>query len=118
MRSRLAMVLSLLLVASALAFAAPAAHASDGGVVLAQENVTEQDESEGGETGGGDGEGQSDPDAETGAGEGEQATEPEETGPPWTYQMAWITLALLALLGLGLVVLYYRLIAQRRKGEA
>jgi hypothetical protein len=40
-----------------------------------------------------------------------------ETGPPWTYQMARITLVLVGLLGLGLGLLYYRLVVRRRRGD-
>ena len=109
MRSRLAMVLSLVVVLGSLAFLSGPAAASSG-VTLAQEQPGEDAETEGGE-------GQDDPAAETGADEGqEEAT--EETGPPWTYQMARITLVLLVLLGLALVLLYFRLVAKRRKGEA
>ncbi|CAN5523227.1 hypothetical protein BH20ACT21_BH20ACT21_13180 [soil metagenome] len=41
-----------------------------------------------------------------------------ETGPPWTYQMAKITLAMLLLLGLAIGAIYYRLIVRRRRGDA
>jgi hypothetical protein len=44
------------------------------------------------------------------------ATE-EEAGPPWTYQMARISLALLALLLLGMGAVYYRLVVKRQRGE-
>jgi hypothetical protein len=40
-----------------------------------------------------------------------------ETGPPWTYQMARITLVLVGFLGLGLGLLYYRLVVRRRRGD-
>jgi hypothetical protein len=41
-----------------------------------------------------------------------------ETGPPWTYQMAKITLVLLLLLGLSIGGIYYRLVVRRRRGDA
>ena len=113
MRSRL--VLILLLVATSVLIVAPAAAASSEGLVLAQD-TGEEPQVEGGEGQDEGGAGQDDPEAESGANQG-QTEEVEETGPPWTYQMAWITLALLLFLGIGLVVLYYRLVAQRRKGE-
>ena len=116
MRSRLAMVLSVVLVLGSLALLGSPAVASSG-VTLSQEQPGEDAETEGGEgQDEGGGAGQDDPAAETGADEG-QTEEVAEEGPPWTYQMARITIALLVLLGLALVLLYYRLVAQRRKGE-
>ncbi|HZJ49909.1 MAG TPA: hypothetical protein VFF07_03415 [Actinomycetota bacterium] len=41
-----------------------------------------------------------------------------ETGPPWTYQMAKITLVMLLLLGLSIGAIYYRLVVRRRRGDA
>jgi hypothetical protein len=41
----------------------------------------------------------------------------EEAGPPWTYQMARISLLLLALLLLGMGAVYYRLVVKRQRGE-
>jgi hypothetical protein len=41
-----------------------------------------------------------------------------ETGPPWTYQMARITVVLVVFLALGLGLLYYRLVVRRRRGDA
>ena len=114
MRSRLAIVLSLvLLLGCFVSVGAPSASAT---ITLAQQ-PGEDAETQGGETGDEDGAGQSDPDAETGADDSQQEDAVVEEGPPWTYQMAWITIALLLLLGISLVLLYYRLVAQRRKGE-
>lgn len=45
-------------------------------------------------------------------------TEEEEAGPPWTYQMARISLLLLALLLLGMGAIYYRLVVKRQRGQA
>ncbi len=117
MRSRATLLMVLALVMGALIAAAPPAGASDD-AILAQQ-PTEDPAAEGGEGQDAEGEGQSDPDAETGANEEqtEDAATPETTGPPWTYQMARITLALLVVLALGLAYLYYRLVAQRRRGE-
>jgi hypothetical protein len=112
MRSRLVTIGLLVLVAVAV-FALPVeAH-----VVLAQQGGedTQVEGQEGQDEGGG---GQDDPEAETGASKGEtEDASTEETGPPWTYQMAWITLALLVLLALGLASSYYRLVISRRRGE-
>lgn len=107
MRARLAAVLSLFLIFAAIPLVtAPVAWAQD-------------TESEGGEASNeGEGEGQSDADAETGAGEGEQEEAATEEGPPWTYQMARIGLVLLALVGLLMGLLYYRMIASRQRGAA
>lgn len=41
----------------------------------------------------------------------------EEAGPPWTYQMARISLLLVALLFLGMGAVYYRLVVRRQRGE-
>lgn len=101
--------------------ATSAAHAYEDageGIALAQqpEGDPEAEGQEGQDQG--DGEGQSDEAAETGASEGEteDGTSEGETGPPWTYQMARITLALLLGLVLALAYLYYRLVASRRRG--
>lgn len=84
---------------------------------LAQQEGTENENAGGGEEG--DGAGQSGADAETGAGEdaaeGEVA---EEEGPPWTYQMARISIALILILVAGVGLLYYKHIASRQKGTA
>ncbi len=111
MRARVAAMLSLLLIC----FVLPATMAQANTVTFAQ--VGEEDESEQGEGGNvGEGEGQSDPEAETGAGKGEQeGGESEEEGPPWTYQMAWIGIALMVLIGLLMGLLYYRMIASRQR---
>lgn len=84
-----------------------------------QEGETETE----GETGDGGGdeeisEGQSDAEAETGAGEGTTEEAETETGPPWTYQMARIILALLVVLALSIGWMYWKLIAGRQKGAA
>jgi hypothetical protein len=42
----------------------------------------------------------------------------EEAGPPWTYQMARMSLLMVALLLLGMGAIYYRLVVKRRRGEA
>jgi hypothetical protein len=42
----------------------------------------------------------------------------EEAGPPWTYQMARISLLLLAFLFLAVGGAYYRFVVKRRRGEA
>lgn len=63
-----------------------------------------------------EGEGQSDPEAETDPGsEGEGDAAVEETGPLWTYQMAWITLGGLVLLFLATGLLYWRLVVVRTR---
>jgi hypothetical protein len=55
------------------------------------------------------------PEAETGAGEGETEPAVEETGPVWTYQMVWLSLGLLLLLGLGVARWYYMLVGRRQR---
>jgi hypothetical protein len=108
-----------LLVASMLSIA-PGAQAS--GLVLAQETDeggdtvgetdaggeettgTQEDEGAGGEA------------AESGAG-GESEGAAAETGPPWTYQMAWMSAVLVLLLGVFMVFKYYRFVIQRSRGR-
>ncbi len=41
-----------------------------------------------------------------------------ETGPPWTYQMAKITVVMVLFLGLAIGAIYYRLVVRRRRGDA
>ena len=87
------------------------------GLHLAQEDGTENENAGGGEEA--DGAGQSGADAETGA--DEEAAEgeaTEEEGPPWTYQMARISIALILILVAGVGLLYYKHIASRQKGAA
>jgi hypothetical protein len=119
MRVRLATLLALVLIAlpaTHLISVAAAGAGTGGQIFLAQENVDESDESQGGEAGNeGEGEGQSEPEAETGAGEGEEAPAAEEEGPVWTLQMAWITLALLLFMGIGVALAYYKLVVQRQR---
>ena len=44
--------------------------------------------------------------------------EAAETGPPWTYQMAKITVVMVLFLGLAIGAIYYRLVVRRRRGDA
>jgi hypothetical protein len=100
----------------------PAAQAAD--LVLAQESGEDSDgnvsgeETEGGEesTGSQEDEGAGEEAAETGAG-GESEGAAEETGPPWTYQMARMSAVLLLLIGLITVIQYYRMVVQRSRGR-
>ena len=71
-----------------------------------------------GESGGKGGSGQSKPGSETGASKKQSESATEETGPPWTYQMARITIGLTVLLLLGTGYLYWRLVVTRRRREA
>lgn len=99
MRTRLAILIALVAMLGSLALTTPVAHAKPG-VAFAQED---------GGGGGGD--------SESGEAEGggESGGAAEETGPPWTYQMARISLALLFLTLLGVGFAYYRFVATRRK---
>jgi uncharacterized protein HemX len=76
-------------------------------MVVAQEEETEQQD-----TGG-----EAETEAETGADQGETGSPAEETGPPWTYQMARLGLLMLLALALGIAWWYYSLIVKRRRGE-
>ena len=80
-------------------------------------HLAQGDTDEGSE--GGEGEGQSDADAESGASEEQAEGEvTEEEGPPWTYQMVWITIVLTLLTALLIGRLYYKMIVSRQKGAA
>jgi hypothetical protein len=68
-----------------------------------------------GEDAEGEGSGQSDPEAETGTEESESGAAEPETAPPWTFQMAWITLALSVLLGLAIARWYWKLVGSRQR---
>lgn len=116
MRTRSAVLLVLAALLSTLfALRAPLAHASD--VVLAQESETEGsdqgDESDSGATDEDEGSGSSE--AEVGSNEGQSDPAAEETGPPWTYQMARMIVALAVLMALGIAFLYWRLVVQRQR---
>ena len=120
MRSRATVILLVLFLATvAGVVASPAALASPDGIVVAQQPNEDQDTQGGEGQDQGEGEGQDNPDAETGASEEEteEGTSAEATGPPWTYQMARISLVLLVFMALGLGYLYYRLVVRRSRGE-
>jgi hypothetical protein len=98
MRARLAILIILMaMVSSVSALGSPAWSSTE--LTLAQETeeepAGEESESEG-----------------TDEPSGEAA---EETGPPWTYQMARIALVLLGLTILGVAFAYYRFVATRRR---
>ncbi|HVF52127.1 MAG TPA: hypothetical protein VNC78_00815 [Actinomycetota bacterium] len=42
----------------------------------------------------------------------------EEAGPPWTYQMAKLSLGLLVLLGIAIGAAWYKFVGMRQRGEA
>ena len=106
MRRLVALVVPLVMMLGILLPAmAPGARAKGTTLLLAQEEETE------GKGGGGQ------PAEETGAGEGETEA-PEETGPPWTYQMARMSLLILLVLFGAIGLAYYRFVARRRRGEA
>jgi hypothetical protein len=125
MRMRLALPLALVL-AGPFLFALPAMAAGTGEVVLAQQPGGDQedpgdpvDEGDAGDMGEeleqGEGEGQDDPDTQTGAGEDEQTEAEPEEGPVWTYQMARISLVLLALMLLATGLAYHKLVTKRQR---
>jgi hypothetical protein len=124
MRTRVATLVALILVSAAALWGGGVARADDGHawtgpVLLAQEtgedpgeaNVGEEEEAQ--QTGGEEeDEGAAE---ESGAGEEETGGADTETGPPWTYQMARITLALTVLLGIGIALMYRKLIGTRQR---
>jgi hypothetical protein len=101
MRSRVLslIVLGLLI----LSLAAPAAQSRE--LLLAQEEEVEGQEGTDEETA-----------EESGADEGETVPAVEETGPPWTYQMARMGIALLVLMAFGVAFAYYRFVVKRQRG--
>ena len=90
-----------------------AAHA--GPLHLAQDEGIENENAESGDS---EGEGQKGSGAQSGAGEGAEEEATEEEGPPWTYQMARISLVLILLFLAGMGFLYWRMIATRQRGAA
>ena len=113
MRRALLSFLLLAVLCAALLPASTAVAAPRHQIVLAQEEETDTEEGESSDSGG---EGQDDPEAETGA--DEEAPVEEETGPVWTYQMARMSVGLILLLGVGMALLYRRLIGGRQKTGA
>jgi hypothetical protein len=119
MRRSIALLLLVLWAGAALV---PAAQAAE--LVLAQETGEDSDgnvsgeETEGGEESQGaeTDEGASEEAAESGAG-GESEGATEETGPPWTYQMARMTAVILLIVGLITALQYYRMVVQRSRGR-
>ena len=125
MRTRLALLLALVLLVPVLGSLSPVQAA--GTIILAQDTggdsvdgsedggVGEGEEGETPGTGEDDGQGSSDPDAESGAGEGETTEGEVEAGPVWTYQMSKIVIGLLLLLLLAIAGAYWRFVAQRQR---
>ncbi len=107
MRSRFSLIVLVLL--GCLFVTAPAL--ADPGLVIAQEDAETSGEDEGGQ-------GQGDPEAETGTEEGASQEATTETGPPWTYQMARISIVLLILVALAIGRLYYKLVSSRQRSAA
>lgn len=116
----LVLVLALTLLPSAVALAGPSYHAQVTGPGEAGQDGSGGDPTGPDDEGAGQeeqdeaGEGGSQPGAETGAG-GQTEEAAEETGPPWTYQMARISLFLLLLLGLGIFLAYRKLVMSRQR---
>jgi len=104
MRVRLLAVLMVVVILPAIsmraAWAAP---------TWAQEQQEDEEEGDGGER---------EVESEVGTEEGQSEEAAEEEGPPWTYQMARISLALLAFLALAIGGAYYRFVVMRQRGEA
>ena len=112
MRARCSMLIALGLVLGLVAI--PTVAFASGARVMAQ-GTSDDEETQGEEPGGS---GQSDPEAETGSEESETGEAEVEAGPPWTYQMGRMALALTVLLGLAIIRMYYKLVVNRQKGTA
>jgi hypothetical protein len=132
MRTRLAIVLTLTLVLAVpwagTALAGDGHLITDSNVIVAQDpgplllaqetgedpgeaNVGEEEEAE--QTGGEEEDGGAA--EESGAGEEETGGGATETGPPWTYQMARVALVLTVLLGIGIALMYRKLVGTRQR---
>lgn len=116
-RSRRALrSVAILLLLGAVWWVPGSAGASDR-VILAQDPNTEEDvvgqeeEAEGQESGN-----EENAPAESGADEGQTEGAAEETGPPWTYQMARLGILLVLLMILGVAFAYYRFVIRRQRG--
>jgi hypothetical protein len=92
LRSRLAILLASLLVLPVVAGAPLIAARASTRIVLAQSKGSK------------------------GGGKAQPAATPTP-GPPWTYQMARISIVLLLLIFASLALLYYRLVIARQRGE-
>lgn len=120
MKSSRALVVAMLVAVAVLGGTAEASGSS--GVVLAQEgddtgggNPLEErseKEAEADEAGGGI----DDSDTNKEVADDPAAEEATEAGPPWTYQMARISLVVLVLMGLAVAGAYYRFVVQRQRG--
>lgn len=111
----IALVLALFVIAlPAAAFAAERAVLAQG--TSGEEETEGEEPSEEGSDEGEVSEGQTEPEAETGSEEADTGEATAETGPPWTYQMGRIALALSALLVLAIIRMYYKLVVSRQKG--
>jgi hypothetical protein len=115
MRARVVILMALVVAASLPDIARPAAAAD---LLLAQDAnqegdvVGNEEEAEGQE---GSNQGGREESAEVGADEGETEGA-SETGPPWTYQMAWLGVLLLVVMVLGVGLAYYRFVVRRQRG--
>ncbi|MBA3431208.1 MAG: hypothetical protein H0U16_06990 [Actinobacteria bacterium] len=112
MRGRLIAFLAVLTTTVLASMAVVAVPAGAAGVVHAQQPPGQDDEAEGQEGGAGGGAG-----AESGASQEEIEPAADAGGQPWTYQMAFLSLALLVLLGLAVARWYYRLVVVRSRGR-
>jgi hypothetical protein len=101
--------LAALMGVAALAFAVIGPPALAAGATLAQQEEEQDVPAE---------EGGSGQDAETETDPGEGGGAAEETGPPWTYQMAWLALIGAFFLLLAIGAAYYRFVVMRQRGEA
>ena len=108
MRARLAILIALMAMVSSVTALGSPAWSSDAPTLAQETEGGGQDQETEGTTqqGGTEDEGGESP---------EESDAVEETGPPWTYQMARIALVLLALTILGVAFAYYRFVATRRR---
>lgn len=111
LRARLASIL-VVLVAVGSGFPLLVSPVQAGTIVRAQQPTGQDDEAEGQE-----GRNSDDTGAESGASQEETESSTEEAGPPWTYQMAFLSIGLMIALALAIARWYYLLIVTRRRGE-
>jgi hypothetical protein len=86
------------------------------GAVLAQDTNSDANPGPEEESQGQEGSNKKGSSAETGADKGQTVPAADETGPPWTYQMARLGILLIVVMVLGCGLAYYRFVVRRQRG--
>ncbi|MDP9226576.1 MAG: hypothetical protein M3P18_22595 [Actinomycetota bacterium] len=107
MRSRLAIVLASVVIVPVATVALGSVARASSGFSLAQSGGQSSKATPGPQSGG----------SKKAGANGAQPSATPTPGPPWTYQMARISVVLLVLMIAGVAGLYYRLVIARQRGE-